>query len=70
MRCVKCEKDLDNLVDKGYQPNKGLAFQTYGHYGSTYFDPMNGKYLEIVICDECVEWLDRNDMVYKCTKHD
>ena len=33
----------------------GLMFQTYGHYGTTVFDPMTGEYLEIVVCDECIK---------------
>jgi hypothetical protein len=36
------------------QPYDGLAFQSQGHYGSTVFDPMDGTYLEINICDECL----------------
>lgn len=37
-------------------PMGGLHFQTYGHYGSRVFDPMDGKdtRLDIAICDECV----------------
>ena len=36
------------------QPYGGLAFQSEGHYGSTVFDPMDGTYLEVNICDECL----------------
>ncbi len=32
----------------------GLHFRTYGHYGSTIFDPMDGTYLDVAICDECI----------------
>lgn len=33
----------------------GLSFRTYGHYGSTIFDPMGtGEYLDIAICDLCI----------------
>ena len=50
----------------GYQPesafngctvnplHKATAFNTQGHYGSTFFDPMDGSYLEINVCDECL----------------
>lgn len=61
--CFKCEKLLDN---KHYQsklkdsyvyvhPMSGLHFQSYGHYGSTVFDPMDGSSLDIAICDECLK---------------
>ena len=58
-----CDIEMDNLIDKGFQPTHGLAFITYGHYGSTYFDPMNGDYLEICICDVCLASL--SDKTYK-----
>ena len=32
----------------------GVSFHTHGNYGSTVFDPMNGTYLEIYICDDCL----------------
>ena len=55
-RCISCNKELQNVMDSnnGFQPIKGTAFQSYGHYGSTFFDPMNGTYIEIVVCDECL----------------
>lgn len=56
--CIRCDKKLGNYlaIKDGYQPADGLAFFSYGHYGSTYFDPMDGRsYLAIVVCDECVK---------------
>lgn len=35
-------------------PYKATAFITRGHYGSTFFDPMDGSYIEINVCDECL----------------
>ena len=32
----------------------GVAFASYGHYGTAYFDPMDGSKIEIVICDPCL----------------
>lgn len=53
--CIICGKSLENVgVDEGNQPYDGLAFSSHGHYGSTSFDPMDGSYLEISICDECL----------------
>ena len=57
LTCIRCEKQLENILEGGpHQPVNGLAFSTPGHYGSTYFDPMNGSYLELSICDDCVRW--------------
>lgn len=36
------------------QPMGGLHFLTYGHYGSTVFDPMDGSKLNIAVCDDCL----------------
>lgn len=48
--CVRCDKKLENFMEgRGFQPNYGLAFITYGHYGSTFFDPMDGSWMEIAI---------------------
>lgn len=60
--CLACGKELDNLeyttrsngTKVEVHPMDGLHFRTYGHYGSTVFDPMDGAYLDIAICDECV----------------
>jgi hypothetical protein len=60
--CLACGKELDNLEyttrSKGTKievhPMGGLHFRTYGNYGSTVFDPMDGTYLDIAICDVCV----------------
>lgn len=55
MKCIVCKKELQNIFEEGHQPMNGLSFKTYGHYGSTYFDPMNGSSLCIAVCDECIE---------------
>lgn len=60
--CIKCNKKLANITDdleNTLQPNDGLAFITYGHYGSTVFDPMNGDSMQIAVCDNCLKGLDR-----------
>jgi hypothetical protein len=33
----------------------GTVFRTYGNYGSTVFDPMDSTFLEITICNPCLE---------------
>lgn len=56
MNCFRCDKVLKNLIkEKENHPVDGVAFITYGHYGSKIFDPMDGTYLEINICDDCLE---------------
>lgn len=54
--CFVCDKELDNMEYDNVEihPMDGLHFRTYGHYGSAIFDPMNGSYLDIAICDKCV----------------
>lgn len=55
--CIICHKVLENVLDdlKDNQPYNALEFVTRGHYGSTYFDPMNGDKLIVNICDDCVK---------------
>lgn len=55
-KCLKCGTVLENIQEgRPYiQPLDGLAFMTYGHYGSTIFDPMDGTWLEIAVCDKCL----------------
>lgn len=65
VHCVCCGKELQNISRDGHQPYDGLAFHTYGHYGSTYFDPMNGSYLQLSICDECVEKAESKGFVFR-----
>ena len=57
IQCFKCDKELENWNYRNIlvHPMKGLHFLTYGHYGSSFFDPMDGSTLNIAICDECVE---------------
>lgn len=53
--CIACGKPLASVNPDGENHcYDGLAFRSYGQYGSTSFDPMNGEYLEINLCDECL----------------
>lgn len=62
--CIVCGLTLDNCFDsEENQPDGGTAFHTYGHYGSTVFDPMNGTALELNVCDECLLRLGREGKV-------
>lgn len=55
LSCIKCEEVLSNIGgDQWIQPNDGLVFDSHGHYGSTFFDPMDGSKIQIVVCDKCL----------------
>jgi hypothetical protein len=63
--CVVCGKVLKNtFASAENQPSEGTAFNTYGHYGSTVFDPMNGEYLELNLCDPCLRQAGKQKRVY------
>lgn len=65
--CIRCDKPLQNVDPEwvsGNQPYEGTAFHTHGHYGSTIFDPMDGTYLEINVCDECLKALQGTGKVF------
>lgn len=57
--CLICGKKLDPAISndkENNQPADGTAFASYGHYGSTVWDPQMGTRvrLEITICDLCL----------------
>lgn len=54
--CIACGNELVNVdaeVETN-QPYNGTAFTSHGHYGSTIYDPMDGHYLELNVCDACL----------------
>lgn len=62
LNCICCGKEMINICAdleiKGHQPLDGLSFHSYGHYGTTFFDPMDGSCIQIAACDECLEKAD------------
>lgn len=44
--CIMCKMNVDD---------NGTYFRSLGNYGSTVFDPMDGSYLDIIICNGCLE---------------
>jgi hypothetical protein len=58
--CIVCGRELEsaNGDDPRFahinQPQVGTTFYAEGQYGSTIFDPMDGSYLEVNICDACL----------------
>jgi hypothetical protein len=68
INCIVCDAEVDNW-DAAYpetstvvHPIGGTVFRTYGHYGSSVFDPMDASYLEVVVCDPCLK--DRLNRTY------
>lgn len=58
--CIVCGKKLEpTFCDPlpgpvSNQPSEATYFISYGQYGSTIFDPMDGQFIEINICDVCL----------------
>ncbi|WP_146194738.1 hypothetical protein [Bifidobacterium callitrichidarum] len=44
-----------NLIDRSFLPNADMELYSYGHYGTTFFDPCDGTQVATLICDECME---------------
>ena len=56
LTCLACSHQMGNIMgDRGHQPDDGLSFHSHGHYGSAVFDPMDGSYVQIAICDRCLQ---------------
>lgn len=56
LTCIVCDYQPDTAFNgcENNQPYKATAFNTVGHYGSTFFDPMDGSQIEINVCDDCL----------------
>ena len=55
--CIACGVQLDYAANHSSMqtvPYKGTLFQSYGHYGSTVYDPMDGTVIQVVVCDACL----------------
>lgn len=54
--CFKCGKTVENVFEDAInQPYQATEFHTYGHYGSTFWDPMDEVRLVLNVCDDCLE---------------
>lgn len=60
INCIACDVEVENWDAACHKdqpqvhPIGGTLFRTYGHYGSSIFDPIDGSYIEVVVCDECL----------------
>jgi hypothetical protein len=56
--CIRCDKDIPGVNNgpdyDGNQPSGGTTFSSTGQYGSTIFDPMDGSFIQVNVCDECL----------------
>lgn len=65
LRCIVCKKELKNVFEgTTNQPDEGLFFVSHGNYGSRVFDPMDGTFLEINVCDDCLVEAGEAGLVY------
>jgi hypothetical protein len=54
--CFVCGEHLTEVGEEDINhPSGGLVLNSFGHYGTTVFDPMDGSWLELNICDECIK---------------
>lgn len=68
--CIICGAALEPATPfEENQPYAGTTFATRGHYGSTVFDPMNGDYLQINICDPCIQDRAQQQRILLCPPH-
>lgn len=64
LNCIVCKMDMPSLLEgEPNHPNGGVVFQARGNYGSTVFDPFDGSYLEINVCDTCLLTAKHDNMV-------
>jgi hypothetical protein len=56
LRCIVCGVKPDSVeqLDVNNQPYKATTFASHGHYGSTAYDPMDGSFIEVNVCDACL----------------
>jgi hypothetical protein len=61
--CIVCGRTLKNTFpDQNInQPSEGTEFQTYGHYGSTFWDSFQAEQIIINVCDDCLR--ERSDRI-------
>lgn len=64
-RCIVCDRHTETDFGSPAQGSGATAFTTYGHHGSTSFDPMDGSMLSLFVCDPCL--VQRASRVMVCT---
>ena len=65
LTCIVCDyQPVEAMNNTTNHPYKATAFTSRGHYGSTFFDPMDGSYIEINVCDECLVKAQAKGQIY------
>lgn len=52
--CFVCGCTFDPSMPGERYPYEGTIFNASGNYGSTAWDPMGARFLEINVCDNCL----------------
>lgn len=70
--CIACGAELEGVNNgpdyTGNQPYAGTTFVSHGQYGSTIWDPMDGSYIMVNICDLCLRRLAERVIVARSTQ--
>lgn len=53
--CIVCQRALSDIGSgSDNHANDANEFRAHGQYGSRVFDPVDGTYLAVNICDDCI----------------
>ena len=66
MKCFVCDKQLKEYGHM--HPDGAIHFLSYGHYGTTVFDPMDGSTINVFICDHCLRKKFQNAVILELKK--
>lgn len=67
--CIICGAPLERVMESASaQPSDGIMCETYGNYGSTVWDSMDGEVLAFNICDPCIVRAGRQGRVMTCRR--
>ncbi len=61
IQCISCDQDVKIFGDKGCGPEglypwmDGTVFESTGNFGSTRWDLEGTEYLQIVVCESCLD---------------
>ena len=62
--CIVCKQALQDIGSGSpNHANDANSFFTRGQYGSRIFDPLDGSWLEVNICDKCLADASRERLV-------
>lgn len=51
-KCIFCHKNIE--TDKFNSVFDAVTFKSWGQYGSKAFGQLNGSYIELHVCDNCL----------------